>query len=64
MHSHIPRCFSDCSCLDEFAALLQLQQTHMGQNLGLLVFFILIKKIKANIFFLKPQDKLLGLLLI
>lgn len=27
MHSHLPRCLSDCSCFDEFAALLQLQQT-------------------------------------
>lgn len=49
MHSHLPRCLSDCSCLDEFAALLQLQQTH-GTKSRLTGIFHFDKKKKKQTF--------------
>lgn len=62
MYSHLLRCLSESSCLDEFAALLLLQQTH-GTKSSPTGIFHFDKKSESK-HFLNPQDKLLGILLI
>lgn len=62
LHSHLPRCLSDFSCLDDFAALLQLQQTHGTKSRLTDGFLFHFGQFKAKVFFLESPGKLLGIL--